>query len=101
MIDVNKIEKLVEEEYIEACGMYPMFHSGHEAHNVIREELEESEHELQMCKIALERMWAQVKNDDDYVGTVEDLKYRSLKLIQEAIQVSAMCDKAINSVRTK
>lgn len=99
MIEKNKILALVQEELDEANIVHPLFHSAHEAQNVIREELEETEYELEMCKETLQGMWIMIKRDMDYSKSVNDLKERSIKLIQEAIQVAAMCDKALESMK--
>ena len=99
MIERNKILALVQEELDEANIVHPLFHSAHEAQNVIREELEEAEYELKMCEDILESMWIKIKCDIDYTDNVNELKGRSIKLIQEAIQVAAMCDKALESMK--
>lgn len=99
MIEKNKILALVQEELDEANIVHPLFHSAHEAQNVIREELEEAEYELEMSKETLQGMWIMIKRDMDYSKSVEELRDRSIKLIQEAIQVAAMCDKALESMK--
>lgn len=99
MVEKNKILALVQEELEEANIVHPLFHSAHEAQNVIREELEEAEYEIEMCKETLQEMWIMIKRDMDYSKSVNDLKERSIKLIQEAIQVAAMCDKALESMK--
>lgn len=99
MIEKNKILALVQEELDEANIVHPLFHSAHEAQNVIREELEEAEYELEMCKETLQEMWIMIKRDMDYSKSVEELRDRSINLIQETIQVAAMCDKALESMK--
>lgn len=99
MVDIKKIQHLVSEELIAANAENPMFHSGHEAYAVIKEELEEAEYEIEKAKEYLERMWLLVKRDSDYLEQVDILKGRAISLIQEAIQVAAMCDKTFASNR--
>lgn len=99
MIEKNKILALVQEELDEANIVHPLFHSAHEAQNVIREELEEAEYEMEVCKDILEHIWTMIKCDQDHFGAVEELKDRSINLIQETIQVAAMCDKALESMK--
>ena len=99
MTDEKLILSLIHEELDRANKIYPLFHSGHEAQNVIREELEEAEYELKMCEDILESMRIKIKCDIDYTDNVNELKGRSIKLIQEAIQVAAMCDKALESMK--
>lgn len=99
MVDIKKIQHLVSEELIEANAENPMFHSEHEAYAVIKEELEEAEYEMEKAKEHLERMWILVKRDSNCLEQVDMLKGRIISLIQEAIQVAAMCDKTFASTR--
>lgn len=99
MVDIKKIQHLVSEELIEANAENPMFHSEHEAYAVIKEELEEAEYEMEKAKEHLERMWILVKRDSYCLEQVDMLKGRIISLIQEAIQVAAMCDKTFASTR--
>ena len=98
MISRNIIEELAAEELVDANTKHePKFNSPHEAYAVLKEELEETEHELNMCMERLGMMWLCVKNDD-VVQTEKNLEYikaYATSLVQEGIQVVAMCDKAL------
>ncbi len=97
MTDKKIIKVLIEEELAEANKNYPLFSSPHEAYGVIKEELEEVHEELVACKGLLDDIWHRIRND---WGTEELLKMteaHAIYTIQEAIQVAAMCRKALNS----
>ena len=98
MISRNIIEELAAEELVDANTKHePNFNSPHEAYAVLKEELEEAEHEMRQCMERLGMMWLCVKNDD-VVQTEKNLEYikaYATSLVQEGIQVVAMCDKAL------
>ena len=95
MTDRNYIIKLVNEELKRANEVYPPFHSAHEAHNVIREELEETAEELMSAAHALDDMWAAIRDDDeDGVFDAVNRGYDyTVDAVRELIQVCAMFKK--------
>ena len=93
MIERERIEKLVAQELEDANRTYPLFHSPHEAYAVLLEEVEELEYEANWVKGLLDVMWREVKADEDILQTANDIHKRAIMLVQEAIQVAAMCDK--------
>ena len=97
MISRNIIEELAAEELVDANTKHdPKFNSPHEAYAVLKEEVEEMEVEVDLCKDRLHMLWDCVKNDDDQ-NAEHNLNYiraYATKAAQEAIQVVAMCDKA-------
>lgn len=93
MTERETIEKLVELELDEANKTYPLFHSPHEAYAVLKEEVEELEYEANWVTGLLDVMWREVKADEDILQTANDIHKRAVMLVQEAIQVAAMCEK--------
>lgn len=99
MIDKEKILALAAEELADANTKHPpTFSSQHEAYAVLKEEVEEVECELELCKDKLEMMWLCVKNDDSRNANtnVRYMKAYAIRAVQELVQVVAMCDKALN-----
>lgn len=95
MTKTTKIEELVQEELKEANEIHPAFASDHEAYAVILEELEECEEELAACKRQLGAIWEQTKLDVNNHALYTYLKQHAIRLVQEAIQVCAMAEKAM------
>lgn len=95
MTKINKIEELVQEELKEANEIHPAFASDHEAYAVIKEELEECWEELAACSRQLDGIWEQTKNDVNSHALYTYLKQHAIRLVQEAIQLAAMADKAM------
>ena len=93
MTNRKEIERLVDIELAEANERYPLFHSPHEAYAVLLEEVEELEYEANWVKGLLDVMWREVKADEDILQTANDIHKRAVMLVQEAIQVAAMCKK--------
>lgn len=95
----DDVEKLVHKELQAAIEIHGLHNSHHEAYAVIKEELEEAEEELEMCKIRLKDMWCKVRDNDRFKA--DDLKDRivesATKLAVEAIQVAAMAKKGVHN----
>lgn len=94
MIDIAEIERLIEKELKDANRNHPPLASDHEAYAVIKEELEETEAELKKLFVYLSSVWHQVKNDTKPTRDYHGMKIAAIRLIQEGIQVAAMCEKA-------
>ena len=97
MTGVNEINRLVKKELEEANKQHPMFHSNHEAYAVILEEVEETEQALIYLKENLKEFWHKVRNDSDTKVEIAMIRVHAIEVVQEAVQVAAMCDKAIDS----
>lgn len=95
MTELSKIQALVDEELKEANKKYPLFSSDHEAYAVILEELEESEENVKEMKYWLDTIWQCIRKNGDIKQFVEILKRSALETAAEAIQIAAMCDKAM------
>lgn len=95
MTSIDKIEELVQQELTEANAEHPQFHSDHEAWAVIAEECEECGEEAEMMGHHLQKMWFAVKINEDCRVELKLLKHRAMSIIQEAIQVAAMCEKGL------
>lgn len=91
------IEELVQQELKEANEKHPLFHSAHEAYAVIKEEVEEAESELELLQEQIGYMWMLIKNDNNMPLLLQKAKIYAENLAAEAIQVTAMCQKALDS----
>ena len=73
------------------------FHSLHEAESVIREELEELEEQVEVCRKLFEDLHSDTRQDDE-AGAVVNAKYLAGSAeyaAYEAIQLAAMCLKLV------
>ena len=95
MTDMKKIEELVQQELKEANEIHPAFASDHEAFAVVLEEFEECVDELDACTKHLDVIWEQTKQDKNNHAMYTYLKQKAMNLAAEAIQLAAMCDKAM------
>ena len=96
-----KIEELAKLELEAANSRHPLFASNHEAYAVILEEVEEIDLEIKYLKHYLDILWELTKGDRGNKGSDCKLKEHALRLAQEAIQVAAMCDKALMSEKVR
>lgn len=98
MINRKEIERLIAMELEEANKVHPLFASDHEAYAVIKEEIEETEKEAESVRSFLKTLWWSIKHDrDDTAKQYKLMKEAAIRQIQEAIQIAAMCDKALKS----
>jgi hypothetical protein len=82
------IEQLIESELKEVDEKWPNYHSHHEAYAVIKEEVEELGHDLQVIEMWLANYWQKVKGANGYKH--EDLKViktKAKEAIAESVQV--------------
>lgn len=98
---VDLIKELIENEYYSACAIYPDFRSAHEGYAVLKEELEETEDEMNILKENMDELWEQIKGNHTclYSSTLKDLEDHSLSMIKEAVQVAAMVYKYHDLIR--
>lgn len=102
MIDEKKIEVLIAEELREANKLHPLFRSEHEAYAVLLEEVEEAEYDLKDIQGQLGFLWHKVKCDMTTTGqNYHAMKSDAICMIQEVIQIAAMCQKAIDSQKAR
>lgn len=94
MTDKKIIHSLIEQELKEANEKFPQFASDHEAFAVVLEEFEEVKDELEACERNLSGIWGQVKNNGNTHTFYEFTENYAVQMIQEAIQLAAMCRKA-------
>lgn len=97
MISKEIINKLAEIELVQANHKHPeLFASMHEAYAVLKEELEETSEELELCNYGLDQIWCGTKSDDYKLvhDALDPLEQHSWQCVAEAIQVLAMCKKA-------
>ena len=95
------VEKLVQKELESANQKFPMFRSEHEGAAVIFEEIEEAEHELKEMQFEFKEMWRSLKLNTGGTAFCDSVLKRSLNLACEAIQVSAMAQKFIDSQKVR
>ena len=92
------VGELVQEEYSRASEQHGAHHhSPHEAYAVIKEELEEAQHEIAIVEDKLNHdFWKAVRTDDVYGCKVnaEIIQKRAEAAAAEMIQVAAMALKA-------
>lgn len=95
------VEKLVSEELERANKKFPMFHSVHEGYAVLKEEIEETENEVDELKMRLDYLWNNIRLDligDMHADKIYNL---SINAAAEAIQVAAMAQKYKDSFKAE
>lgn len=95
------IQDLIKSELDHVDYQWPDYHSHHEAYAVIKEEVEELAHDIQVIEMWLANYWHKVKGADGYKH--EDLrviKTKAKESIKEAVQVyvtALRAERLINS----
>lgn len=99
----NKLPALVDEELAAAMEEHPLFASAHEGYAVLLEEVEEAEKEVQDVRQHLDRLWNQVKVDNEgfVMHAAIYVRTAAINLAAEAIQVAAMAQKLLASLGTE
>lgn len=97
MTDNRIIHGLIETELAEANKQHPLFADSHHAYAVIKEEVEELHEELVACEGLLSDMWHRIREDMGTECTLWQLQAHAIYAVQEAIQIAAMCQKALDS----
>ena len=105
----SKIKELIAEEVASAVLRHGEFNSSHEAYSIILEELEELEEEVNNIQDYFSAIWPIIRGKEP-IGGLESLEQISefgsrhgIKLIEEAIQVTAMFSKLkdLSPIETK
>jgi len=96
-----QVQKLSDEELKRAMVKHPLFFSKHQGYAIIKEEVEETELEMEAINISLSHFWNDIKENNGLrmLGNIEDLKEYAINLAAESIQVAAMCQKFIDSFK--
>lgn len=94
---INEVNILSAIELERANKKFPLFHNGHEAYAVIKEEVEEVKTEFDKVEILLNTSWEEIKNNNVNINNIELFKRVAVNMAAESIQVSAMCQKFIVS----
>lgn len=95
-VSEKEVQALFDKELKKANKNNPQFHSAHEGYAVLLEEVEEAKEELSNLDFYTERIWSIVKNGDCPKVSLKSAKIFASSLVQEAIQVGAMCDKFLD-----
>ena len=94
----NKVNELVELELERAKEKHgEKFNSKMEAYGVIKEEIEESREEVENLEVALNKFWRGIRGNDVDIKDIKVIKMYAMNLINESLQVAAMCDKYFES----
>lgn len=95
---IDKLPALIDEELAAANAKHPPFHSPHEGYAVIKEEIEETDAELESAKRMVVLLWGSIKDDDLYWAgkTAIEIKAKAKQAAAEAIQVAAMAQKMLD-----
>lgn len=99
--DINEdVRNMVQKELEHANSMFPPFHSLHEAYAVIKEEVEEAENDSEIVGYNFINLWEAIKHNDteNVLNHIAYLERNATHLIKEAVQVCAMCQKALDSL---
>lgn len=94
---VQLLQELVSHELATANAKKPLFHSPHEAYGVIEEEFAETVDETEHMAEAFKAFRKAVHKDENITSPIRKLRTHAVMCAAEAIQVAAMCDKAIIS----
>lgn len=100
---IDSVKDIVKQEEEAAIKVHPLFNSAHEGKAVIEEELDEASFEVDMMKECFGRLWYSIKHNDkaDAVNIAENLSLYGVKAACECIQVAAMANKYVESMKTK
>jgi len=73
------------------------FHSDHEAHSVLQEELEEAQEALDNAKEAFNKAWHGIRYKEDNFINLIHIREGAFNAAAEAIQICAVIDKWLGS----
>lgn len=100
---IPPVEALVQEELDRASEKFgERHHSPHEAYAVMLEELQELEDEIAEAKTYMDAFWNGVKiNNLHTTNFIHNAGQRAINAACEAIQLAAMCEKALRGYETE
>lgn len=78
----------------------------HEGYAVLKEEVEESDEELNVVKVGLDVVWDAIRGNDRYtteemITHVQSEKEHAEQLALEACQIAAVCNKILNGLKNE
>lgn len=91
---MSRIDILACEELDRANGLWPNFHSPHEAYGVLKEEVEEAKFDMDCVVSYLDNVWKSIKLNSMSGEELEALRNYAIMCAAECVQVVAMCQKA-------
>jgi len=94
---VESVKLLVDGELICANKKFPMFNSTHEGYAIIKEEIEETQYELEQINKVVARSWYYIKQNGNVIDEMVAIKQCAINLAAESIQIAAMAQKFIDS----
>lgn len=102
---IEEVSTLVQHEYARASDKFGhVNHSDHESYAVLLEEFQEAQYEVHHAEKTLDKFWDLVKRDyfdDSKVVELDTLKKQALFAACELIQVAAMSEKAMITIRRR
>lgn len=98
-ITQNEIQKLFDKELEKANKVNQPFHSLHEGYAVLLEEIDEAKIEMEYIEKDISFVWQDIKNNLLLEPNITYIKDHTICLIQEAIQIGAMCDKFLDFLK--
>ena len=100
---LDEVEQAAKNELARANKVHPLFNSLHEAYGVLAEELDEATEALKLTEEDFDMFFVCVKknNEKSACTYLEDIRAGAIDCAAEAIQVAAMAQKAIDSIRKK
>ncbi|MCM0648666.1 hypothetical protein NBE98_09795 [Clostridium swellfunianum] len=98
---LNSVKQVVEEELQRTYTEYGFgdFNSNHEAYAVIKEEIEEARIELDRAEQRLRWAWEIIKKNENPKESIEKIRLYGIYLACEAIQIAAVAEKYITSLK--
>lgn len=96
------LSKSIEKEIENAETWGKDFSSNHEAYAVLKEEVEEADEELEYVKSALNIYWYSIRTnarEDSMQLCVKNLNDKAFSTIKELIQVMAVCNKTLKTIK--
>jgi len=98
MEELVKVLTMVSEvELKDANKIFPMFHSTHEGHSILLEEVEEARVEMDAIEMYIDDAWVLIKANQSAESIMKRIKAKALLLAAESIQCAAMAQKFIDS----
>lgn len=95
----EKIELAIVAETHNACDKWgDNYNSLHEGYAVLKEEVEETDEEMQIVNLRLQWFWDSIRRNEPSKKSIEVLREHAEKLALEAVQVAAVCNKILNGL---